>query len=158
MKRVELAVDIDARADSIWDVLTKPAGFPDWISGMQSVELLTEGEYGVGTRYRVVAGRGDRTISWTVEITDLEPNRRIQYSYSGDVEGAGGWLIEPREEQTGHWVTSFDEFVPPGGWLVKFLSKFWLDNAARADRRESLERLKEVVETKQDDPTEAQGE
>ena len=43
-------------------------------------------------------------------------------------------------------MTSFDEFAPPGGWFVKLLSRLWLDNAARSSRRESLQRLKEILE------------
>jgi uncharacterized membrane protein len=151
MKRVELAIDIAAPPGDIWAVLTNPAGFPAWITGMRSVEILTEGEYGVGTRYRVIAGTGDRAVEWTVEITGLEPERRIDYSYTGDVEGNGGWLIEPDEDGIRYWVTSFDEFAPPGGWLVKLLSKFWLDSANRPARRESLERLKEMLESDEDE-------
>jgi uncharacterized membrane protein len=151
MKRVELSVDIDAPADEIWGALTNPADFPEWISGMQSVEVLTEGDYGVGTRYQVTAGTGKRTISWTVEITGLEPGRQIDFSYTGDVEGNGGWLIEPREADSGYWVTSFDEFAPPGGWLVKLLSRVWLDNAGRAERRKALERLKDMLEEGEDE-------
>lgn len=146
MKRVELAVDIDVSARDIWPVLTDPAGFPDWIKGIQSAQVLTGGEYGVGTRYHVTAGTGTRSVEWTVEITALDPEHRIDFKYSGDVEGKGGWLIEPQEDGEGCRVTSFDEFAPPGGWLIKLLSRFWLDNASRASRRESLERLKELVE------------
>jgi uncharacterized membrane protein len=147
MKRVELTIDIDAPVKEIWAVLTSPTGFPSWIGGMQSVEVLTEGDYGVGTRYHVVAGKSTRTIEWTVEITGLEPEQHIEFTYGGDVEGTGGWLIEPQEgERGGYRVTSFDEFAPPGGWLVKLLSKLWLDNAARSTRRESLERLKMMLE------------
>jgi uncharacterized membrane protein len=156
MKRVELAIDIYAPASDIWAVLTDPAGFPDWITGMETVEISTEGDYGVGTRYRVVAGAGGRTVEWTVEIKGLEPERRIDFAYTGDVEGNGGWEIEPIEGEDGYWVTSFDEFAPPGNWLVKFLSKFWIDNAARAARRESLERLKELVEEEQEYEYEAE--
>jgi uncharacterized membrane protein len=94
----------------------------------------------------VIAGTGNRTVEWTVDITRLETEHRIDFSYSGDVDGKGGWLIEPREDGERYRVTSFDEFTPPGGWLIKLLSRFWLDNAARASRRESLERLKETVE------------
>jgi uncharacterized membrane protein len=147
MKRVELSIDIDAPASDIWEVLTNPAGFPDWITGMQSVEILTEGDYGVGTHYHVTAGTGDRTVEWTVEVTGLEPERCIDYSYTGDVEGNGGWRIELLEDDEGCRVISFDEFAPPGGWLVKLLSKFWMDNASRAARWESLERLKEMIES-----------
>ncbi len=89
-------------------------------------------------------------MEWTVEITDVEPEERIDFSYQGDVEGNGGWLIEPREDDEGYWVTSIDEFAPPGSWLVKLLSRFWLDNAARAARRESLEQLKERVESERE--------
>lgn len=154
MKRVELSIDIDAPASEIWAVLINPAGFPDWIKGMQSVQVLTEGDYGVGTRYHARAGTGKRTVEWTVEITAVEPERRIDFSYTGDAEGNGGWLIEPLEEESGYWVTSFDEFAPPGNWLIKLLSKLWLDNAARSSRRESLERLKEMLEAEEEDETE----
>ena len=146
MKRVELAIEIEAPARDIWAVLTNPIGFPDWIKGIQSVQVLTGGDYGVGTRYHVTAGTGSHKVEWTVDITALEPEQRIDFTYSGDVEGKGGWLIGPREDGEGYQVTSFDEFAPPGGWLIKLLSRFWLDNAARASRRESLERLKETVE------------
>jgi len=146
MKRVELSVDIEAPADKIWAVLTTPTEFPKWIKGMLSVALLTEGDYGVGTRYQVTAGRENRTVEWTVEIDALDPQRRIDYTYTGDVEGSGGWSLTPLEEGEGYRVTSFDEFAPPGGWLIKLLSKLWLDNANRAARRESLEQLKEMLE------------
>ena len=150
MKQVELAINVIAPAADIWAVLTDPRRFPDWITGIQSVDVLTEGEYSVGTRYRVNAGTGDRDVEWTVEITGLEPEERIDFTYGGDVEGKGGWLIELREDDEGFWVTSFDEFAPPGGRLVKLLSRFWVDNAARASRRESLERLKELIESEQE--------
>ena len=150
MKRVELTIDIDAPAGDIWAVLADPTGFPDWIKGMQSVEVLTKGKYGVGTRYRVTAGTGKNSVEWTVEITALEPERRIDFSYTGDVEGSGGWIIEPRPEG-GLRVVSFDEFAPPGSWLIKLLSKFWFDKAARSSRWQSLERLKEMLEGDQED-------
>jgi len=146
MKRVELSVDIEASADRIWAVLTTPTEFPKWIKGMRSVELLTEGGYGVGTRYTVTAGRENQTVEWTVEIDALDPQRRIDYTYTGDVEGSGGWSLTPLEQGKGYRVTSFDEFAPPGGWLIKLLSKLWLDNANRAARRESLEQLKDMLE------------
>jgi uncharacterized membrane protein len=147
MKRVELAIDIQAQARQIWAVLTHPVGFPAWIKGIQTVNVLTEGDYAVGTRYHVTAGSEARSVEWTVEITGLVREERIEFSYSGDVEGIGGWLIEPLDDGDGCWVTSFDEFAPPGGWLVKLLSKFLVDNAARAARRESLEQLKALVES-----------
>ena len=154
MKRVELSVDIVAPAGKIWTALTTPVEFPKWIKGMLSVELLTEpvlpkgsvGDYGVGTRYQVTAGRENQTVEWTVEVNSLDPQRRIEYTYTGDVEGSGGWSLAPLEEGEGYRVTSFDEFAPPGSWLIKLLSKLWLDNANRAARRESLEQLKEMLE------------
>jgi uncharacterized membrane protein len=151
MKRVQLTIDIAAPVEEIWSVLTDPSSFPDWITGIQTVELLSEGEYGVGTRYRVVAGRTDRTVEWTVEITALEPEKMIEFDYTGDVEGRGGWNIEPRTDEDGFSITSFDEFAPPGNWLIKLLSRLWLDNAARSARRESLEQLKAYVEAGDDD-------
>jgi len=114
---------------------------------MQSVEMLTTSEYGVGTRYHASAGTEKHAVEWTVEITAVEPERRIEFVYTGDVEGRGGWAIQALDDGEGCRVTSWDEFAPPGGWLVKLMSRLWLDNANRAARVESLERLKEQVES-----------
>jgi uncharacterized membrane protein len=146
MKRVELSIDIEASSANIWAVLTAPVRFPDWITGLQSVEVLTSGDFGIGTRYRTLAGTGNNLVQWTVEVTGVEPERSIEFAYTGDVEGVGGWRIVPLESGHGYRVTSFDEFSPPGGWLTKLLSKLWPDNAARSSRKESLERLKETLE------------
>ncbi len=146
MKRVELFIDIDGEAEDIWGVLTDPTGYPEWIRGMQQVQVFTEGQYGVGTSYCATAGSGKRTMQWTIEVTAVEPEKSIDFSYTGDVEGIGGWRIEALEDDEGYHVTSFDEFSPPGGWLIKLLSKLWFDNANRAARIESLERLKQRVE------------
>lgn len=146
MTRVELSIDIDGAAEDIWAVITDPARFPNWIKGMQAVEVLTEGEYGVGTRFRSTAGTGERTVEWTTEVVAVEPEKSIDFTYTGVVDGEGGWLIEELPEDEGCRVTSFDEFSPPGGFLVKLMSKMLPDNASRAARMESLERLKETVE------------
>jgi hypothetical protein len=221
MKRVELAIDVDAPASDIWAVLTDLRRYPEWIRSLNSVDVLTEGDYGVGTRYRLTAGAGDRTVQWQVEITGLEQEKRIDYVYTGDVEGNGGWRIgkeclavtkqgitssyfiigiilavivswrilgyegpvptilavfvgalvgglvgyligrwsewransrddlpvdEANQDLDGYWVTSYDEFAPPGNQLVKLLSNLLPDNAARSARMDSLERLKEIVE------------
>ena len=149
MKHVELGIDIAAPSTDIWVLLTDPGRFPEWIKGIKDVQILSKGAYGIGTRYLVTAGGGKRTVKWTVEIAGLLPQRRIDFSYTGDVEGRGGWLIEALDLDGGdsyYRVTSFDEFAPPGRWLVKLLSRLWLDNAARSSRRESLQRLKEILE------------
>lgn len=146
MKRVELSVDINAKASDIWQVLTTPARFTDWIKGIQSVELLTEGDYGVGTRFRILAGAGAGSVQWTVEITGLQTERSIDFRFTGDVEGIGGWRIQPLADDVAYRVTSFDEFVPAGGWLLKLLSRLLPDKAARSSRRESLLELKAILE------------
>ena len=80
MKRVEFGIDIAARSSDIWVLLTNPVRFPEWIKGIKDVQMLGKDAYGVGTRYRVTAGSGKRTVEWTVEITGLLPHRRIAAS------------------------------------------------------------------------------
>ncbi len=144
IKRVEVGVYIEAPVSRIWAALTDPESFPDWIQSMQRVEMLTPGEYGVGTKYRPIAGTGQRTVDWTVEVIGIEPERLVQFRYSGFVEGTGGWRIEPIEG--GFYVTSFDEFESGGGLRDKIINRFVMDSAARAAREESLRQLKELLE------------
>jgi carbon monoxide dehydrogenase subunit G len=65
-----LARQINAPAESVWKVLTDIAGYDDLLAGDAEVELLTEGPYGAGTRWREtrsILGFPVTTEAWVAE-------------------------------------------------------------------------------------------
>jgi hypothetical protein len=71
----------------VWSVFVDVADRPSWLSEVESVELLTPGEAGRGTRWRetrVDAVGGSVTEELT--ITDLEPGRSLTLTLSGEGE------------------------------------------------------------------------
>jgi len=67
---------IAAPPSAVWAVLTDIAAAEQTLSGVTKVELLTEGPYAVGTRWREtrrMAGKEETEEMW---VTEVEPERR----------------------------------------------------------------------------------
>ena len=54
-----------------------PANDREWIGGVIEAKKLTEGPVGVGTRVARVADFLGRRFSYTLEVTDVEPDQKI---------------------------------------------------------------------------------
>jgi uncharacterized membrane protein len=68
-----VSVDVEAPVARVFDYLAEPANRPAWQSSLRSVELLTDGPAGVGTRWYDVTWPGLRPL---MEITAWEQNVR----------------------------------------------------------------------------------
>jgi hypothetical protein len=54
-----------------------PLNDPTWIGGVRSVERLTDGPIGIGTRVLRRGGFLGRPIEWLMEVVEYEPDRRL---------------------------------------------------------------------------------
>ncbi|MBB6378379.1 putative membrane protein [Pseudonocardia eucalypti] len=74
-----VAVEINAAPDRVWAVLEDVARWPAWSPTMDSVELLTDGPFGRGSKAEVRQPKLAKAV-WTV--TAFEPGRRFEWSTS----------------------------------------------------------------------------
>ncbi|AXJ08458.1 SRPBCC family protein [Arthrobacter sp. PM3] len=66
-QRTTLTQHIKAPADSVWAVVSDIPGSAATLSGVESIQLLTEGPYAVGTRWketRAMLGRSETVEMW----------------------------------------------------------------------------------------------
>jgi hypothetical protein len=73
---IHLSTTVNASPDAVWDVLTDLPHAADILRSVRTAELLTEGEYAVGTTWRE-----DRTFfghkeTEELHVTESEPPRR----------------------------------------------------------------------------------
>ena len=54
-----------------------PANAPEWYGNVEEVEVLTAPPWGVGSRTDVVARVLARRVTFTFEVADFEPGRRL---------------------------------------------------------------------------------
>lgn len=96
--KIALTKDIEQPVDRVFDIFTDLEGAADRIEGIKSLDVLTSGPVGKGTRFRETRVMFKRDATEEMTITSFEPNQR----YSVDCLSCGC-----------HYETVF-EFLPKG--------------------------------------------
>ncbi|MER9951988.1 SRPBCC family protein [Mesorhizobium sp. M0047] len=97
-KMVDITVrsTMAAAADSIATVMFDPSRDPEWIGGVQRVEVIALPPYGIGTRVRRHGAFIGRSFAWVTEVTEFEPGRLVRMKYvSGPFAGGVDYSILP---------------------------------------------------------------
>ena len=75
MRDVEVRRHVAAPVERVWAVTTDLAGSPQAVSGIEAVEVLTPGDFGVGTRWRETRTMLGRSATEEMTVTAVEPQR-----------------------------------------------------------------------------------
>lgn len=135
---VDLAIDIDLSAESLWDFLMDPANQGTWERGVISVIQEPEGAIGIGTRFsetRRMLGKRFQTTFELIEFT--RPTSSEVHVLSGPFDGGGRWELEQhRDGKTRFtfvaWLDSSSGFFKfPDRVLSRFLKHTLQQNCAR---------------------------
>ncbi|MFE5708576.1 hypothetical protein CJ179_30550 [Rhodococcus sp. ACS1] len=84
MPVTEQSVVIARPASEVWDFLTDAANWPSWEASIVECEQVTDGELGVGTRWRGVNRVLGKRIDWETEFVEYQPGK---VATSKSVEG-----------------------------------------------------------------------
>jgi hypothetical protein len=95
---VTASVRIDAPPSAVAAVQFDPARDPDWISGVDRVELLTPAPLALHSQVRRLGGFLGRRIEWVMRVDELEADRHVgmhalRSPFPMDVD----YLLEPIE-------------------------------------------------------------
>jgi uncharacterized membrane protein len=85
MTEVAVSRTIAAPPGRVWSVLTDLENAPRHVTAIKSVEVLTPGPFGVGTRWRETRTMFGRTATEEMTITASEPTSR----YVAEADSAG---------------------------------------------------------------------
>jgi uncharacterized membrane protein len=75
MRDVEVRRHVAAPVERVWAVATDLAGAPQVVRGIDAVEVLTPGQFGVGTRWRETRWMLGRSATEEMTVTAVEPQR-----------------------------------------------------------------------------------
>jgi carbon monoxide dehydrogenase subunit G len=85
MSEITIKKHIEAPIDTVFEAATDIPSWADRISGIQSVELLTDGPVGVGTKFRETRIMFGREATEEMEITGFDAPR----SYTTEADSHG---------------------------------------------------------------------
>lgn len=100
--RMEQMFSVSRPQEVVFDYLTNPANLAEWQTSKTSVEQLTDGAPGVGTRVRErTKPPGGKEFEQIVEFTEFErPVRVHMHIVEGPYPIDGTWSFEPDRDGT----------------------------------------------------------
>jgi hypothetical protein len=74
---VTASVEIDATPAAVAAIQFDPTRDPEWIGGVNRVELVTAPPLGAGSKVRRLGGFLGRPIVWLIDVVGFEPDRLV---------------------------------------------------------------------------------
>ena len=145
MPTVEESVDIDRSPEDVWAFLANTDNIPAFESQITHIEQVTEGDVGVGTRWKGGTNVLGRKFEWTTEMVEFEPPTR---SRTKSVEGKLPFEITYRLSPSGSgtlFTYRIDAESGLGGVFGK-LGDPLVERAQARTVRTNLANLKELLE------------
>ena len=109
-----LTQHINATPEKVWSVITDIPGSAATLSGVDSVQLLTDGPYGEGTRWketRKMMGRSETVEMW---VAEAEPNRSTTVkALQGGADYTTRFTLAPSDGGTDLTLTFGAEVLKP---------------------------------------------
>lgn len=109
--RIAQAFSVDCPPDAVFDYVTDPSKLADWQTSKASVEQLTEGAPGLGSRFRerTKPPRG-KEFEQITEFVEFDRPRRLRvHVVEGPQPIDGTWTFEPDHDGTHvHFVAEGD--------------------------------------------------
>jgi uncharacterized membrane protein len=142
--RVVVERRIVAPVERVWEIITNLEGMPATLSGVDRVEVLTEGPFGVGTRWRETRRMFGKQATEEMYVTACEPPSR--------------YVVEAESQGT-HYVSEFAlsdggpdattvrmtfSATPPGGFMG-LLARLFGGVAAKAVAKAVTQDLMDVA-------------
>ncbi|HVK71263.1 MAG TPA: SRPBCC family protein [Polyangium sp.] len=118
---------IDAPPERVFEAMTHPEGFGDWMQGFVRAERLTPGAFGVGTEFRETRKMFGKEATEHFEVTTCVPGKRLGLRVDGTKGSTGkgeyrfDYDFEPAG--TGTIVRTNAVIDMPGGLFTKIMSK-----------------------------------
>ena len=119
--RFEQSIDINARQQRVWDVLSDLEAWPQRIETVDTIELLTPAPVGEGSRVRLKQPKLPEG-TWEVTVWDAPSYFEFRQK-SGGLTDVAGHRVEALEEGRSRLTLTLDM----RGLLVPVVALFWKD-------------------------------
>jgi uncharacterized membrane protein len=143
--RIDESVDIAAPRRRVWEYVTDPANYPEFMDGVTRWEVAGGPERGLGARYRVLLRVGSAEVGGLIEVVEWNPEADMAWSSVTGVDQRGRWHLRDRPDGGTRLSFRFAYGVAGAGIagvLAEHVAARWL----RGDFKRSLRAIKGTLE------------
>jgi carbon monoxide dehydrogenase subunit G len=142
MITLDLSTLVDRPMPDVFTFLSNPLNLPKWQSMVASIEQVTPGAVGVGSKYKVTAEMMGRKIDGLMEVTTFAPPDKFGFTnQAGPMQVNITITLKP--VGTGAKIALHAEGNPGGVFKV---AEGLLANQVKSQMEANLVRLKSVLE------------
>jgi len=144
MAIAEESININAPADSIFDVVANPAKTPEWMPGVSGVINVQgpPGQQGTSAEY-AYSVLGNKFDMNTV-VTEVDKPSKLVLQMEGDFPGTFQVSLQPQGQATR--VDLKMEYDPPGGLWARGENRVTLIRVTQQNLEEGAEKLRLLCE------------
>lgn len=144
MQKFDLSTDIYRPLAQVFAFVTTPENDFHWQYGTLMSEMISKGEMGIGTLFRVVGHFMGRRMERVYEVTEFEPNKRYGFkSLSGPIDSYTLYSFEVMKGSTR--VGNFTQICL--GKPIKS-TPITAEKFIKREYRENLALLKDILESR----------
>jgi len=140
---VTATLDIDAPPDAVARVQFDPTRDPEWIGGVDRIELVTTQPFGLGSQVRRIGGFLGRKIVWLMRVEEYEPDQLVRMHA---LESPFPMDVDYVLESAGEGRTRASIRIRGSGGNVYGMPGFLQASMVRRSVQGDLGRLKRIVE------------
>lgn len=134
--RIELERLVQAPVGRVWEVLTDVAHADQTLSGVAHVELITQGPYRVGTRWRETRRMFGKEATEQMQVTVVEaPTRTVVEAHSAGVRYVTEFTLSPVSADATRLAMSFTAVQAQASPLHKALWRLFGRLGAKATEK-----------------------
>jgi uncharacterized protein YndB with AHSA1/START domain len=139
------SIDISRAPEDVFTYVTDPRKLAEWQESLVSTEVEGEGPPAAGTRVKTIRRVGSRTMTMTMELTEIDPPRSWSgRGLDGPVRGVVSGSVEPLDEGARSRVTINLDFTGHG--IGKLLVPLVVRRQAQREMPRNMQNLKERLE------------
>ncbi len=143
--RIDRSVTIDAPRSQVWDYVTDPAKYTEFMEGLERWDVEGKPARGLGARYRVLIHVGSAAAGGLIEIVEWSPEGDMAWSSVTGVDQRGRWRL--RETSDGRTKVSFRfAYGVAGAGITGMLAERVASIELRRRFKRSLENVKRAME------------
>jgi len=142
--RIEERITVRAHCEDVWDFITKPSNYLDFMDGVTRWEVQGELERGLGARYRMLMQVGSAQVGGLIEVVEWKPPSDMAWSSIIGIDQRGRWRVRDAGEGTTRLTFRFFYEVPGG--IVSLIAERVAARSLRRRIRRSLINVRTELE------------
>ena len=146
--RISESIEVNAPPALVWELVTDPARYLHFMSGVTRWSVEGDQERGLGARYRMLLRVGSAEVGGLIEIVEHKPERDLAWNSVTGVDQRGRWRIRERDGG-GSKVELRLQYGVAGSGVFGWVAEHLAARTVRDHLQRSLRQLKRQVEHEQ---------